>query len=387
MTQLGWKTKLHILLFTLSRTVINTSHRMVYPFLSVFARALNVAPASLAMAFSIRSFLGVFGPFLATVADTRDRKTGILLGLGLFTAGSGLVALWPSFWTFILGTSLVQLGNGVFIPSLNAFLGDRVPYEKRGRVLGITELSWALAFIGGVPLVRLLLERNNWLTPFFIFTGLGVFFLLLFGWLLPANRIETSETNTIWQNLEHVLRTWPALAGLLMGILVTSANETVNLIFGVWIEGQFGLSFTALTIASVVIGVSELGGEITTTLWLDAVGKRKMIWTFLGLNSLAALLLLFAGGNLIWAVIGLGFFYITFEVVLISSTTLMSEVLPQARATIMAMTVTGISLGRMLGSLIAPGLFSVGFWLSCLAAIVLNIAAGVLLTQVNVRRA
>jgi predicted MFS family arabinose efflux permease len=119
-------------------------------------------------------------------------------------------------------------------------------------------------------------------------------------------------------------------------------------------------------------------------LWLDAVGKRKMIWTFLGLNSLAAFLLLFAGGNLIWAVIGLGFFYVTFEVVLISSTTLMSEVLPKARATIMAMTVTSISLGRMLGSLIGPGLFSVGFWLSCLAAIVLNVAAGVLLTQVKV---
>lgn len=385
MDQLHWKTKLHILLFTLSRTVINTSYRMVYPFLPVFARALNVEPASLAMAFSIRSFLGVFGPFLATVADTRDRKTGILLGLGLFTTGSGLVALWPSFFTFILGTSLVLLGNGVFIPSLNAFLGDRVPYEKRGRVLAITELSWALAFIGGIPLVRLLFQNFSWVTPFFVFTGLGTLFLLLLGLLLPGNRIQKSETNTIWQNLGRVLRTWPALAGLLVGILFTSANETVNLVFGVWIENQFGLDFAALTIASVAIGVSELGGEIATTLWLDAVGKRRMIWVFLGLNSLAALLLPFAGGNLIWAVIGLGFFYITFEVVLISELTLMSEVLPQARATILAMTVAGFSLGRMLGDLIAPGLYSVSFWLSCLAAILLNIAAGMMLTQVKAR--
>ncbi len=385
MIQPRWKTRLHILLFTLSRTAINTSYRMVYPFLPVFARALNVEPTSLAMAFSIRSFLGVFGPFLATVADTRDRKTGILLGMGLFTAGSGLVAIWPNFWTFILGTSLVLLGNGVFIPSLNAFLGDQVPYEKRGRVLAITELSWALAFIGGVPLVRLLLQRFSWLTPFIMFTVLGGLFLLLFGIFLPANRIAASEGNTIWQNLGRVVRTWPALAGLLTGILVTSANETVNLIFGVWIEDQFGLNFTALTLASVVIGVSELGGEITTTLWLDAVGKRRMIWIFLGLNSLAALILPFGGGNLIWAVIGLGFFYITFEIVLISTLTLMSEVLPQARATILAMTVAGFSLGRMLGNLMAPGLYSVGFWLSCLAAVGLNLAAGVLLRQVKVR--
>jgi len=135
----------------------------------------------------------------------------------------------------------------------------------------------------------------------------------------------------------------------------------------------------------VVIGLSELGGEVASTLWLDKVGKRKMIWIFLGLNSLAALVLPLFGGNLAWAVAGLGFFYITFEIVLISALTLMSEVLPQARATILAMTVAGFSLGRMLGDLIGPGLFSIGFWLSCLAAVVLNVGAGVLLTQVSVR--
>ncbi len=123
---------LQILLFTITRTVINTSYRMVYPFLTVFARGVGVEPATLAMAFSIRSFLGVFGPFLATVSDTHDRKTGILLGVGLFTAGSGVVWVWPSFWGFIVGTSLVLLGNVVFIPSISAYLGDRIPYEKRG---------------------------------------------------------------------------------------------------------------------------------------------------------------------------------------------------------------------------------------------------------------
>lgn len=380
-----WKTNLHIVLFTLARTVINTNIRMVYPFLPVFARALDVEPAALGMAFSIRAFLGVFGPFLATVADTRDRRAGILLGLGLFAAGSAVVGFWPSFWPFILGTSLALLGNGVFIPSLNAFLGDQVPYEKRGRVLAVTELSWALAFIGGIPVVRFMMQRLTWLTPFYAFAGLGVMFLLLFAWLTPKNRIPSSEGNTIWRNLGRVLRTWPAVAGLLMGVLFTSANETINLIFGVWIEGQFGLNFAALTAASVVIGLSELGGEAAATLWLDAVGKRKMIWIFLGLNSLAALLLLLAGGSLAWAVAGLGFFYITFEIVLISALTLMSEVMPQARATILAMTVAGFSLGRMLGDLIAPGLFSVGFWLSCLAAVALNVGAGVLLTQVRVK--
>ncbi len=111
------KLKFQVVLFTLARIAVTTNFRMVYPFLPVFARGLGVETTSLAMALSIRSFLGVFGPFLATIADTHDRKTGLLLGLGLFTFGSGIVGLWPVFWVFILGTSLVLLGNVVFIPS------------------------------------------------------------------------------------------------------------------------------------------------------------------------------------------------------------------------------------------------------------------------------
>jgi MFS transporter, DHA1 family, inner membrane transport protein len=379
-----WKIKLHIVLFTLTRIVVNTSYRMVYPFLPVFARGLGIEPTSLAMAFSIRSFLGVFGPFLATVSDTHDRKTGILLGIGLFTVGSGVVGLWPTFWIFILGTSLAQLGNVVFIPSLNAYLGDHVPYKKRGRVMAITELSWALSFIVGIPVVRFLIEAYTWITPFYFLAGIGLVFFLLYVWLLPTHSIPKTEDNKLWQNLGRVLTTTPALAGLLVGVLVTSSNETINLVFGMWIEGQFGLNFAALTAASIVIGISELGGEIFTGLWLDAIGKRRVIWIFLGVNSLAAFLLPFTENNLVLAIAGLGLFYIAFEIVLVSTLTMMSQVMPMSRATMLAATVAGFSLGRMLGNLIAPGLFGISFWATCLAAVTFNLLAAGLLTQVRV---
>ena len=383
MTVSGLKIKLHIILFTLSRIAVSTSYRMVYPFLPVFARGLGVEPTSLAMALSIRSFLGVFGPFLATIADTRDRKTGILLGMGLFTVGSGVVGIWPSFWSFILGTSLVLLGNVVFIPSVNAYLGDRISYKKRGRVIAILELNWALSFIIGIPVVRFLIEKYQWTAPFILLSGIGMLFIVIFSWLIPAQHIPKSEGNNLWKNLSRLLHTWPAVAGLLVGVLATSANETVNLIFGLWIEGQFGLNFAALTAASVIIGVSELGGEVFTGLLLDTVGKRRMIWIFLGANSLAAFLLPLTSGRLGWAMAGLGFFYISFEIILVSTLTLMSEVMPTSRATMLAATVAGFSLGRMLGNLIAPSLFEISFWVTCLTAIGLNLLAAGMLTQVQ----
>lgn len=378
------KLKFNIFLFTLTRTAINTSYRMVYPFLPVFARGLGVEPTSLALAFSIRSFLGVFSPFLATVADTHDRKTGFLLGIGLFTAGSGLVGLYPSLLTFVLGTSLVSLGNGVFIPSVSAYLGDQVPYARRGRVLAITELSWALAFIGGIPIVRRLIESFSWVTPFIVLTLIGVVLFIVVLVSVSRETISKSAENTIWRNLGRIMTAWPALAGLLTGVLFTFANELVNLVFGLWIEDGFGLDFNALTAASIVIGVSELGGEAFSGLWLDAVGKRKMIWIFLGLNTLAAAILPFTGESLGLAMGGLGFFYITFEILIVSALTMMSEVMPSARATMLSATLAGFSIGRMLGDLVGPSLFGIGFWASCLAAVGLNLVAAGLLTQVRV---
>ena len=378
------KINYQIVLFTLTRTVMNSGYRMVYPLLPLFAAGLGVDLGALAVAFSIRSFLGILGPFLAAFADTRGRKTGMLLGIGLFTLGTGLVAVWPGFTSFIIGSSLVVLGNGVFIPSMQAYLSDRVPYGRRGTVLSITELSWGLGFIVGVPVLGTLLINATWVAPFILLAALGLILSALLLCLLPKDEITTKSDQALLHNLKQVLTYWPALAGLLMGILLTSANEAVNLVFGVWIEVGFGLAFATLSAASVVIGTSELASELLSVLVIDRLGKQRAIWISLALNSLAALILPLTGANLTLSLLGLGFFYITFEFALISALTLMSEVMPHTRATLMAATIAALSLGRMLGALVGPDLYAIDFWASCLAAVVLNGVAVLFLKQVRV---
>src|SRR5512133_2381878 len=141
-----------VTLFVAARLVINASYRMIYPFLRAFAVGMGVPLEIAALPLTGRSLVGVFGPLLAPVADRYGRKRGMLLGLGLFNLGIGLVALWPSFTTFFLALVLSNLGNQTFLPAVQAYLGDRVPYHRRGRVLAFIELSWSLSFILLVPL-------------------------------------------------------------------------------------------------------------------------------------------------------------------------------------------------------------------------------------------
>ncbi|MCJ7694716.1 MAG: MFS transporter [Anaerolineaceae bacterium] len=380
--QLNWQ----IAYFTLMRTVMNSGYRMAYPLLPLFASGLGVDLVVFATAFSVRSFLGVIAPFLAAFADTRSRRSGMVLGIGLYTLGCGIVVLWPGFLTFVIASTLIVIGNGVFIPSMQAYLGDHIPFEKRGTVMSITELSWALAFIIGVPVLGDLLITSGWVAPFILLTGLCLVLGALLFKVVPHTEHFEIKDRTILHNLKQVITYWPALAGLLMGLFFTSANETVNLVFGLWIESGFGLAFATLTAASIVIGTSELASELLSALIIDRIGKKRAIFISLVLNCVAALLLPLTGGNLTLSLLGLGFFYITFEFALISAMTLMSEVLPNARATIIAATVATFSLGRMFGDLITPALYAIDFWAACLAAVVLNILSLGFLTQVKTAR-
>jgi predicted MFS family arabinose efflux permease len=346
--------------FIATRGVINTMMRMVYPFLPIFGRGLGVDLRMLSLGITIRSASGIFGPLLASIGDTRGRRAGMLFGVGLFTVGAGLLVLWPSYPAFVLSLVLGIMANFVFTPSMQAFLGDRLPYERRGLALALTELGWSLAFIVGVPLVGLLIDRSGWRAPFPWFTGLGILAMLGLAVLLPHDRPVPSSKTNLWANMRAVLSYWPALAGILACICMGASNELVNLIFGSWLEGAFQVKIAALAVASAVIGASELSGEVLVGGLVDWLGSRRAVIIGLALNGLVILALPLIGQTLTGALVGLFFIYLTFEFAVVSSFPLMTEVMPHARATFMSIVISAFAIGRALGALIVPLLFGAG---------------------------
>jgi MFS transporter, DHA1 family, inner membrane transport protein len=376
-------TRFQIGLFVAVRIVFNTALRMVYPFLPVFGRSLGVDLAALSKALALRSVSGVLGPFLASIADSRGRKTGILFGTLIFSAGTALVVFFPTFPGFVVSIILTLLGYFAFNPSMQAYLGDHIPYERRGRALALTELGWSLSFILGVPLMGLLIARSGWLAPFSLLAILGMLSFIMMAVILPKDAARPTGQPGMWQRFGLVLTCTPALAGMLMGAAASMANELVALIFGVWLEHSFGLQIAALGIAAAVLGFAELGGELFSAGLVDRVGKSRSVAAGLVFNCLAALSIAFLGSSLTGAMSGLFLFYLTFEFVMVSSIPLMNEILPGARATVMASYVATISFGRAMGDVVAPRLYNAGLGQAhfpgmltiAIAAILLNLGA------------
>jgi len=372
-----------LLIFMVLRTVLNTMHRMVYPFLAVFARGLGVDITTLSYVVTARSFVGMFAPVLGSIADQRGRRFGMLLGIFLFITGMSLVAFAPSFVTFSFALLLAILSKYLFDPSMQAYFGDRIPYERRGTALAVTEGAWSLAFVAGVPLMGWLIARHGWIAPFPLLAGLGLLMFAVLWRVVPRSDHPEPRAASV-KNVRAVLTNLPAIAGISIALWASAANELVNLIFGVWLEDSFGLKIAALAGASAVIGLSELSGEGLVALTTDRLGKPRALTLGLIGNILASVLLPVVGRTELGALVGLFLFYITFEYVLVSHIPLMTEVMPIARATLLSFNVTGHSLGRMIGALGATFVYErFGFLPVTLISIVFNVFALLALAELT----
>ncbi len=76
-------------------------------------------------------------------------------------------------------------------------------------------------------------------------------------------------------------------------------------------------------------------------------------------------------------------FYLSFEVVVISALPLMSEIMPNSRATMMALFIAALSIGRALGDLAAPPLYKGGILVNGAVSLLFNLLALFLLTRIK----
>ncbi len=380
------KLNLRVSLFTLARLFVATSFRMVYPFIAVFAAGLKVPITTISLAMAVSMAASAVVPFLAPIADRRGRKTGMLIGMGIFLAGTLAASLFPHIITFFFTILLCNLGNNLLISAIQAYLGDHVAYQKRGLYLAISELSWALSFIVMVPLAGLVLGKSNWNAPFFWLTGIGALMMVVLWLAVPADRPLENEPLTIFKDIRTVLSSTPAVIGMAMGTAFIIGNELVNVVFGVWMQDSFGLEIAALGVASMVIGFSELGGEGLAALLADRVGKERLMAISFMLNGLWVISLPRLGQSQAGAFVWLFVFYLTFEIGIVSALPVMTEVVPQARATMMALFIAALSIGRALGDVVAPILYIHGFIVNAIACLVLDLIAVFLLSRIHVRK-
>jgi EmrB/QacA subfamily drug resistance transporter len=161
---------------------------IVGPALPAIRSTFGIDDRATAWIFTIYVLLNLIGtPLMAKLSDLSGRRTIYLLDVGLFAAGSLLVAISPSFTVLLLGRAIQGLGAGGIFPVASAVIGDTFPPEKRGSALGLIGAVFGIAFLIG-PIVGGVLLAFGWQWLFIVNLPLAAVVMVLSARLVPASR-------------------------------------------------------------------------------------------------------------------------------------------------------------------------------------------------------
>jgi predicted MFS family arabinose efflux permease len=228
--------------------------------------------------------------------------------------------------------------------------------------------------------VAFAIARWGWQAPFLGLGVLGLISLVLLWRILPPAPHHTAQEKG-FKALFRTISQHPVmlLAGLYV-MLAMGANELLLIVYGRWMEGTFGLDLGSLGQATIVIGAAEITGEIVTALAVDRFGKRRFVIVFGFLTAVTYFLVPLTSVSLTAALVSLFILFLCFEMTVVGGVPLMTEIVPSARAIVMAVVLAASSLGRAVGALVGPALWDwAGFeWLGATAAVIMALSVLIL---------
>jgi len=357
----------------LGRIVHDVAVRLVYPFMPEIAKGLGVSIDQLGALVSLRNGIGIIGPVFGAMSDRIGHRRAMTLGLLALSIGLAIIGVSEGLAVPAIGLLLAGIGSAIYIPTLQAYVSERVPYQQRGRVLGAIELTWAAAGMAGVPVMGVLIGSLSWRAPFI---GLAVGALacsvltLLLEETPPSQRahVEPFKFSSLLQHKS-------AMAFMLVWLLVFFAFENIQVSYGSWLEKQFGLSAADRGGTQTLFGIFEIAASAGSSAFLDRIGKKRgviigLIVVAIGYVMLASI----ASQALPLALISISVAFLGFEFSVVSGIPIMSEQIPEARGTMLALGVTAGSVGRMIADLTGSALTAgAGFTVAALVSLVAGV--------------
>jgi MFS transporter, DHA1 family, inner membrane transport protein len=377
-----------VVAITFGRLAINVTRRFAYPFVGTIAGQLHVPVGAIQSVLALQGATGlssiIFGPF----SETYGRKRVMAAVLALMTVSAITVVIWPNFWLFALVMLVFGACKYTYDPAMQAFIGDNIPYNRRGLAIGTVELSWAVSLMIASPVVAMLLatsqaprqhmallETISYL-PIDVLSesgGIRLTFMMMAAlvglsviiiWRLvpsdvPSREISSRRRTSPIDTFRIIWKHPAALAAVIYAFALNAANEVFLINYGLWMEASFGLLLAAIGVATIVIAVAEVAGEFVVIGLADRLGKRRMaLWGAI-IASLSYVAVPLFAPDLTWALIGLFIMFICQEAGVVAAIPLYTEILPGMRAVLLSGTVASGAVGRLIGAAIGGLLLSI----------------------------
>ena len=220
---------------------------------------------------------GFSGLFAATYIDRFGRKTLLLVLYALFGLSTIGCALSVSYSWLIVSRIAAGASGGVLAALSQTIVADVIPFERRGRAMGVVMTSFSVATVAGIPAGLFLATQFGWHSPFFVIGGLSIFLMFLGVSTLPRldAHLEHSRGRAVLPLILQVLRERNHQRALLLSACIVFAGFTVVPYITLYMRANVGLAAEQIPYIYLVGGLATLFSMRWIGQATDRVGKAK----------------------------------------------------------------------------------------------------------------
>lgn len=364
---------------TVTRIGANALYRFAPPFLAVIARGLDVSIGELGVALTVAELCGLTSPLIGRFVDRVPRRLAMTVGLAGLAAGALIVAASRHVVAFAAGLFVLSLAKIVYDVGQGAWIADHVPFERRGRVVGLTETSWALGLLLGVSSMGLIAAWTSWPWAYvagaLFVTGMAAILWPRIGPDPPGRRaVAAGATGAVGLGRGG----WMAVGAM---AAMAAASQSMFVTFGTWLEDSHGFTTTALAAVTFSIGGLELVASSTSTARTDQWGKERSVISGAIVMVTAAVGFIALVEVLPVALVLLGVFIASFEFAIVSMIPIGGELVRSRPAAGISRFLAASAVGRSIATVPATTLYDrIGMRASAALGGVLAVTFGVLMS-------
>lgn len=235
---------------------------IVVPLLPFYGQTLDAPPWQVALMFSAYSLGQFFAePFWGRLSDRIGRKPVLLITVCANALGYLMLAFAPNIWLAIGIRLFTGLGAGN-VSTVQGYVADVTPPEKRAGRMGLIGAAFGLGFIVGPGLGGLLTRTDmgalGYQMPIFVAAGLCVLAALGVTVFLKESRARADPATPRPPFLSGVKDAVanPVVSRVLLVTLIYMAGFSgMESTFGFWTEARYGWGAREVGFSFMAVGI------------------------------------------------------------------------------------------------------------------------------------
>ena len=241
-----------------------------------FTRLFGISDAQFGLLVSAYTLAGGLSGLLASAyIDRFDRKRLMLVMYGLFALSTLACGIATSYGALMAARVAAGVFGGVLSSLSQTIVGDVIPFERRGRAMGIVMTSFSVSTVAGVPIGLFMAAHLGWHAPFLGIALLCLLLMIFAALTLPVLNAHLAQHASIstWQRIYSTVSDRNHQRAFVFSGLLMFAGFTVIPYITIYMQANVGLRPDEIPYIYLAGGVATLVSARLIGRLTDSVGK------------------------------------------------------------------------------------------------------------------